>query len=84
MTIAYVCLADLNRASGVEFVTRTLAPILEQNEACALWLVGDGPERLPLYDMLRREGWRRDVFMPGSFEDPDLVLTAADLCIFPV
>ena len=78
-----VCLADLNKASGVEFVTRTIAPILEQQRGMRFWLVGDGPERLRLYDMLRREGWRRDVLMPGSFEDPDLVLAAADLCIVP-
>lgn len=78
-----VCLADMHKASGVEFVTRTIAPILEQQRGLRFWLIGDGPERLRLYDMLKREGWRRDVLMPGSFEDPDIVLSAADLCIVP-
>lgn len=78
-----VCLADLHTTSGVEFVTRTIAPILEQQRGMRFWLIGDGPDRLRLYEMLRREGWRRDVLMPGSFEDPDLVLAAADLCIVP-
>ncbi len=78
-----VCLADLHRASGVEFVLRTIAPILDSQRGLRFWLVGDGPERLRIYEMLRREGWRRDVLMPGSFEDPDVVLSAADLCIVP-
>lgn len=79
-----VCLADMSKTSGVEFVTRTIAPILEHQRGMRFWLIGDGPERLRLYDILRREGWRRDIFMPGSFEDPDVVLAAADLCIVPV
>ena len=78
-----VCLADLNKSSGVELVVRTIAPLLEHQRGMRLWLVGDGPDRLRLYDTLRREGWRRDVLMPGSFEDPDIVLSAADLCIVP-
>lgn len=78
-----VCLSDFNKASGIEFVLRTVAPILEQERGLRLWLVGDGPDRLYLYDVLRREGWRRDVLMPGSFEDPDIVLAAADICIVP-
>ncbi len=48
-----------------------------------LWLIGDGPERLKHYELIRREGWRGDMIMPGTFEDPELLMSAADLCLLP-
>jgi glycosyltransferase involved in cell wall biosynthesis len=78
-----VCPSDLVKGAGLEFLIRTLGPIIESRQDVRCWLVGDGPDRSRLYELLRREGWRQDVLMPGTFEDLDVVLAAADLCVVP-
>jgi glycosyltransferase involved in cell wall biosynthesis len=47
------------------------------------WIIGDGPERGRLFEFLHRQGWRNEFLMPGTFEDIEPVLSAADLCILP-
>ncbi len=75
--------SDLTKSSGVEFVLRTIAPLCDNRRDIRCWIVGDGPERMRLYDLLKHEGWRHQFVMPGTFEDPELLLTAADLCVIP-
>lgn len=78
-----ICPSDLNKSAGLELLVRTLGPFMETHRGLRCWLVGDGPDRSRLFELIRREGWRHDFLMPGTFEDLDVVLAAADLCVVP-
>ncbi len=78
-----LCMTDMHKSSNLEFLLRSIGPVAEARRNMRLWLIGDGPERLKLYELIRREGWRGDMIMPGTFEDPELLMSAADLCLLP-
>lgn len=78
-----VALVDLTKQSGLELLIRALGPIMDSRRGFRCWIVGEGPERARIYDMLRRDGWRNDFLMPGTFEDAECILAAADLCVLP-
>jgi hypothetical protein len=78
-----ICPSELTKNAALELLVRTLGPHMETQRGLRCWLVGDGPDRSRLFDLIRREGWRHDFLMPGTFEDLDVVLAAADLCVIP-
>lgn len=78
-----VTLADFTKQSGLDLLIHALGPIMDSRRGFRCWIVGEGPERSRIYDMLRRQGWRNDFLMPGTFEDAECVLSAADLCVLP-
>lgn len=78
-----ICPSELTKSASLEFLIRTLGPIIETRQDLRCWLVGDGPDRSRLYELTQREGWRNDFSMPGTFEDLDVVMAAADLCVIP-
>ena len=78
-----ICPGEMTRHAGLDLLIRALGPLLETKRNVRCWIVGDGPERSRLADLLRREGWKNDILMPGTFEDIDVALLAADLCILP-
>lgn len=48
-----------------------------------LWMIGDGPERDTLYDLMVDLGVHHQAFLPGSFDDVADLLTAADIYVAP-
>ena len=78
-----ICPCEMNKQAGMDLLIRTLGPLIETQRNVRCWIIGDGPERARLVEMLRREGWKSDILMPGTFEDLDVVMAAADLCILP-
>jgi glycosyltransferase involved in cell wall biosynthesis len=58
-------------------------PLRDRWPGTRLWLVGDGPFRETLYARLGDLDLRLAVNMPGSFDDLDDVLSAADLLVEP-
>ncbi|HTN77646.1 MAG TPA: glycosyltransferase family 4 protein [Pirellulaceae bacterium] len=48
-----------------------------------LWMIGDGPERDVIYDLMVDLGLHHQVFMPGAFDDHAELLDAADLYVQP-
>lgn len=78
-----ICPSELTRQAGVETMVRALGPLLETKRNVRCWILGDGPERSRLVDLLRREGWKTEFLLPGTFEDMEVVFLAADLCLLP-
>ena len=48
-----------------------------------LWIVGDGPQREDLYEHIVQLGLRQDIFLPGSFDDIEELVRAADVYVVP-
>jgi glycosyltransferase involved in cell wall biosynthesis len=48
-----------------------------------LWLIGEGPQREELFERIGDLGFRYQVCLPGSFDEIDDVLAAADLFVLP-
>lgn len=78
-----ICPCELTKQAGLDLLVRGLGPLLEMKRDVRCWIIGEGPERNRLAELLRHEGWKNDILMPGTFEDLELVLVAADLCILP-
>lgn len=78
-----LCPCELTRASGAELLVRAIGPVIEEVRGLRVWIIGDGHARERLGELLRRSGWRGAVVMPGTFEDLELLLQAADLCVLP-
>lgn len=78
-----VSIGDLTKGAGLDMLVHALGPVLESTRDVRCWIIGDGPERSRLFDLLYRQGWRREFLMPGTFEDIEPVLSVADLCILP-
>jgi glycosyltransferase involved in cell wall biosynthesis len=48
-----------------------------------LWLIGEGPQREELFGLISDLGFRYKICLPGSFDEIDDVLAAADLFVLP-
>lgn len=78
-----VAIGDLTKSAGLELLIHALGPVLELTRDARCWIIGDGPERSRLFDLVQRQGWRHEFLMPGTFEDIEPVLSVADLCVVP-
>lgn len=48
-----------------------------------LWMIGEGPQRDELFQLISDLGFRYHICLPGSFDEIDDVLAAADLFVLP-
>lgn len=78
-----VCVGRLCRGRGLLRLIEAWQPLRDRWPGTRLWLVGDGPFRETLYARLGDLDLRLAVNMPGSFDDLDDVLSAADLLVEP-
>jgi glycosyltransferase involved in cell wall biosynthesis len=78
-----VCPAEFNRRSALDYLIGVIGPVLETKRGVKCWIIGDGPDRERLYGLICRGGWRSDILLPGTFEDIETVISAADGCILP-
>jgi glycosyltransferase involved in cell wall biosynthesis len=76
-----VCVTRLDNCSALRPLIATWKIIAARWPGAKLWLIGDGPQRHDVYDVIVDQGVRRDLFMPGSFDELGDVFQAADLCI---
>lgn len=78
-----VCPAEFNRRAALDFLIAVIGPVLETKRGVKCWITGDGPDRERLVGLICRGGWRSDIILPGTFEDIETVISAADGCILP-
>ncbi|MEZ6135701.1 MAG: glycosyltransferase [Pirellulaceae bacterium] len=78
-----VCPGELTRDWGVDFLIKSLGPLVESRRSLKLWILGDGIERPRIYDALQFAGLHRVVAMPGIFACMKPILQVADLCVLP-
>ena len=78
-----VCVGRLIRSKGIFDLLRAWRPIVDVWPLAKLWFIGDGSDRDKLYDAVLDDDLRNNVMMPGTFDDIEDLLQAADLCVLP-
>ena len=73
----------LDPQGGVMQLAESLPPLVRRTPGLRVWMTGDGPSRLDLYGFLQQEGIHRSVLLPGTFDQPEELLLAADLYVLP-
>jgi glycosyltransferase involved in cell wall biosynthesis len=78
-----VYLGRLNKSKGLARLVKAWRPVLRRWPKARLWLIGDGPERDGLYRQIVDLDLKHSVIMPGTFEEVDGVLKAANMFVHP-
>ena len=73
----------LHPAKGLLDLIDAWCLVVRQFPTARLWLVGDGPQRNDLYQRVLDHELRDRIFLPGSFDQIDDLLDAADLFVLP-
>jgi len=73
----------LHRDKGLEHLVRSFKQVIQRWRHARLWLVGVGPERGNLVDLVHVLDLRGKVVLPGLFSDAEAVLAAADVFVLP-
>jgi glycosyltransferase involved in cell wall biosynthesis len=78
-----VYIGRLSECKGLGRLVKAWRPVVNHWPTARLWLVGDGPHRNRLYRQAVDLDLQRSVVMPGTFEDVDGVLKAANVFVHP-
>ncbi len=73
----------LHAMKGLDDLIRAWPRVLKELPSARLWLVGDGPHRAELNDLIGRLGLWGFVYLAGPFDDVEEFLRAADLFALP-
>jgi glycosyltransferase involved in cell wall biosynthesis len=73
----------LHEMKGLGFLVRAWPQVLSRVPNARLWLVGDGPYRAELNDLIGQLGLWGFVYVTGPFDDVEEFLRAADLFVLP-
>jgi glycosyltransferase involved in cell wall biosynthesis len=73
----------LHRDKGLEHLVRAFQQVINRWRHARLWLVGAGPDRGNLVDLVHVLDLRGKVVLPGLFSDAEAILTAADVFVLP-
>ena len=73
----------LDRNKGLRELVQAWAKIAHRWPLARLWLVGEGPLRDELWEMISDYDLRYRVCLPGVFDDVGDILAAADLFVLP-
>jgi glycosyltransferase involved in cell wall biosynthesis len=78
-----VCAGSLSERRGLKSLVSAWPAVLTQLPTARLWLIGDGPLRVELHQLRNDLEIGHAVHLPGTFDDLDGVLRAADLLVDP-
>lgn len=73
----------MQQANGLDRLVRAWRGVVAKIPNARLWLAGDGPQRDELHQLIRDLDLKRCVFMPGSFDDIEELLQAANVIVDP-
>lgn len=73
----------LHAMKGLDYLVRAWPTVLNRLPDARLWLVGDGPCRGELNDLIGNLGLWGFVYLAGPFDDVEDFLRAADLFVLP-
>lgn len=73
----------LDRRKGLFDLVRAWRDVVMRWPQARLWLIGEGADREPLWQLIRELDLRGRVLMPGAFDQVDDLLRAADLFVLP-
>ncbi|MEI6021554.1 MAG: N-acetyl-alpha-D-glucosaminyl L-malate synthase BshA [Bacteroidota bacterium] len=77
-----VHISNFRKVKRVEDVVHVFNEVKKQ-QACKLILIGDGPEKVNIEQLIRQLNLQHDVLMMGKVVDPKEILSIADLFILP-
>ncbi len=78
-TIVIAAIGPMTRDGGIHLIAQSARLLIQRYPKLRLWLIGDGPYRDSIHELLRGDGVRKSVAMPGSFGEVEDVLAAADV-----
>lgn len=78
-----VCIQRLIKDRALDDLLRAWREVGKRFPNAALWIVGDGPDRKEIFEQIVDMELHHRVFLPGSFDDLEEVLLAADVCVVP-
>lgn len=73
----------LHEAGGVFDLVEAWPTVMRRWPAARIWLLGDGPHGEKLWERIKRHELESNVILPGSFDENDDVLRAADVVVAP-
>ena len=81
----FICAARLIQPKGVDLLIKAIAAYRQEFGPCALWILGDGPERTSLVELARRLEVNDAVAFLGTVDHEGLkgALDACDVFVFP-
>jgi glycosyltransferase involved in cell wall biosynthesis len=84
-TPVFLCAGQLVHRKGIDLLIEAVATYRRKYGLCTLWIVGDGPERVPLTDLVHRLGLEDSVVFFGTVDHANLkgLLAACDVFVFP-
>lgn len=80
-SMVLVCCGQMTRDSGVNMLAQSARTLVTRYPNLKLWLIGDGDHRDSIHGLLRSDGVKSFVAMPGSFCDLEDVFAAADVYV---
>jgi glycosyltransferase involved in cell wall biosynthesis len=69
--------------SGLAHLVKAWAAVAARFPHARLWIIGDGPQRELLYQLIGDLDLRQRVFLPGTFAQTHELLAASDLIVQP-
>jgi glycosyltransferase involved in cell wall biosynthesis len=78
-----LCLAPFVPQAQLEQVARAWRAIDAHWPEARLWIVGDGPCRGPLFELVSDLNLKYRAVLPGTFDDWEMLLQAADVLLQP-
>lgn len=78
-----VALGRLNRQKGFDLLIRAFAGLAARHPQWQLTIIGEGPERAALENMVRGSGLEGRVILPGASENPADILRYSDMFVLP-
>jgi glycosyltransferase involved in cell wall biosynthesis len=73
----------LHQAKGLEDLVAAWGMVSPSHPTARLWLVGEGPQREQLQEIVQARGLSPSVRLPGAFDSVEEMLDAADAFVLP-
>lgn len=82
-TLIITCIAELHERKGQKYLIQAIAEITNQFPNTKLVLVGDGPDKENLYDLVKKMDLQRHVTFTGKSKEIPAILKASDIFVLP-
>ncbi len=79
--VNFIAIGRLTKQKNFEWLIRSFQYISAQSKNYRLYILGDGPERSRLEELVEKERLNNSVFLLGEKENPYIYLKCADLLI---
>jgi len=78
-----VYLGRFIKSKGIETLITAFREIIKYHKGLKLTLIGDGPEKDNIKNMVEKQGLKDSIVFTGMISDPGRILRESDLFVFP-